>query len=80
MFSEATENKDGESIFNNDEFEIVADDAHSELSKAIMWKGKTAVQNFLRNPLSAMSIARALALNLSTDDADTEFSKLMYDD
>lgn len=80
MFSQATENDEGESIFNNDEFEIGADDAHDELSKAIMWKGKTAVKNFLQDPQSAMYIARELTLNLSKDDAETEFYKLIYDD
>ena len=80
MQSEATENDEGESIFNNDAFEIGADDAHDELSKAIIWKGKTAVENFLQHPSSAMYIARELALNLSNDDASAEFYKLIYDD
>ncbi len=88
MFSEATENDEGESIFNNigvagdgvSAIEIGADDAHDELSKAIIWKGKTAVENFLRDPSSAMYIARELALNLSKDDADAEFYKLIYDE
>lgn len=65
MFGPLTrDGEPGTSIFNNGDFQIGGDDGHDDLCSQLIWQGKDAVDRFLRDPKTALELARS-----SLDDA-----------
>lgn len=70
----------GESIFNNDEFGIGGDDGHIDLCHTIIWHGAQAVSDFMRDPTTAIPIARKSRLDTTYKGYDLMMSLIDEDD